>query len=304
MSGTLRIDWAEAADGSGIGMTTREPWTEAHTRRFDELGAVRLGLRGGDAPDLAFLRDLTGLTDLRLRELDGAHDWSVLGDLSTLQELLLDVPGIHPIPDLSGLTSLRRLTLEWDRGQERIVMSVPPLRELGLIRWGLPDLAVLAHHAESLRQLHLTAARRITGIEEIGAADGLETLRLTYCTRLQSLEPLRNLRALRRLAIDRCGKLSDFSVLAELPGLRALDLSNTAIDDLRFLRSLPNLRYLTVDGNVTDGDLTPLLELVDLQWLNIKDRKHYSHRRADIAGALEISGNVAPDYEEWAEVIK
>ncbi|WP_157017769.1 leucine-rich repeat domain-containing protein [Cryptosporangium arvum] len=308
MSGTLKIDWRDGEHG--IWVVPREPWTPAHTQRFIELGAagLSLGAAGWRAAthetSVAFLRDLVGLRHLLVMPMEGEHDWSVLGELPHLETLWLDIPGLKPIPDLERLTAIRRLILEWHPGQEQLLMSIPPLAELGIVRWGLADLTALTTHLTTLQQLHLTSARRITSLGDLEPATTLESLRLTYCTRLNTLEPLSQLTGLRRLAIDRCGKLSDFSALGTLRNLRALELANTTIDDLDALRGLPDLEYLSIDGNVRSGDLSPLLALPALRILFFQNRKHYSHRVTEIQEALGLDPAAYPEPGLRSEEIK
>lgn len=121
----------------------------------------------------------------------------------------------------------------------------------------------------------------IRSLDGIETAHQLQRLELCHNRRLTDISALRHLSSsLAFLEIDTCGKICDFSVLSELHNIEFLTLkgSNT-LKDLSFLKDMPKLQYLHLTVNVEDGDLH-LCEQVP--YVRIKNRKHYSHKDADL----------------------
>lgn len=65
--------------------------------------------------------------------------------------------------------------------------------------------------------------------------------------------------------------------LGEARSLEVLHIQNKSIPSVAFLKDLSALREVNLtDTNVLDGDLSPLLRIPKVHFVN---RKHYSHTR-------------------------
>lgn len=126
-----------------------------------------------------------------------------------------------------------------------------------------------------LDTLNLTTCR-IKNLDGIGKSQRMQCLYLAYNRSLSDISALRDVKdTLKLLRIENCAKIKDFSVLGELQQLELLDLSGTnEIENLAFLKSLPNLKFFVCSMNVLDGDLTPCLN-IPYVYIN-RYRKHYN----------------------------
>ena len=121
-------------------------------------------------------------------------------------------------------------------------------------------------------------------LEGIEITDKLSKLKLCYCRKLNDISILSCCaETLTELEIDHCGNLEDLSVLNELHNLESLTLrGNNKIENISFLRQMPNLKKFECKVNILNGDLS-LCENIPSVW--ILDRRHYSHRNKDLPKA-------------------
>lgn len=133
--------------------------------------------------------------------------------------------------------------------------------------------------------------------------DGIETSEKIQCLYLDYNRSLRDISALekvkktlRLLRIDCCPKIEDFSVLGELENLELLELtgSNT-LPDLNFIKRMKNLKTFVFNFNVSDGDLSPCLDLSYVY--SDRNRKHYNIKDKDLPKNEYVRGN--ENIEEW-----
>jgi hypothetical protein len=133
--------------------------------------------------------------------------------------------------------------------------------------------------------------------QAIGALpSGLMRLELHYCTKLESAQGLAaSCPGLRHLHLNHCKKFRDLASLLELKDLEVLCLNTCGdIPDLKFLAGFGRLRdFRFVDTKVVDGDLSPLLTHPRLESVGTLDKKHYSHKAAEIEAALAAKASVA-----------
>lgn len=245
----------------------------------------------GDSPRLAALaklKDLEALTIVGARVVD----MEAIGMLVSLRELgveVLDdraVVGAPRPPAFESLAPLRRL----DR-LERLKVVAPQMALGGLVESlpplpGLSSLAVDAAGAWEIEDVgDLTALERVPRLEtlEIAARRGLIRLdgveetgleKLALREMVTSLEPLtRGPAGLTSLVLDIYGGSPpegeplyrstreragvDIAVLGELRRLSRLEVTNTVIADLSFVRALAPLDRLSVRGS-TVSDLAAL----------------------------------------------
>ena len=167
----------------------------------------------------------------------------------------------------------------------------PKFKNLETAIW-LKSLAIKGYKANSLEvlksleqleylQLVLPSIQSIAGIEN---SKNLKSLFIIQARKLDNIQTLNQLNRLETLALVNCPKISHFDF--ELPSL--LDLEITSINNLTFLKDLPNLQTLKFQ-NIEDGNLTPLLES-NLKRAYFSDKKHYSHKMKEINHILSQPG--------------
>ena len=94
-------------------------------------------IRGGSATDLEVIRGATGLQYLRVNQIRGMTDLSLIQDLRSLRLLqLYGLSKVTQIPALSGLDQLERADAGQMTGLQSLagVLDAPNLRELFLLR--------------------------------------------------------------------------------------------------------------------------------------------------------------------------
>jgi len=221
-----------------------------------ELGISPL-LRGLDVTPLT---TCTGLTSLRLVTMEKI-DMAPLASLSNLEDLLLDgtTKNLAAIGCLTRLRSLsvtfnNRVSLKWFSNLQNI-------EKFSFVGSRLSDFDMLRMFPRlSFLDLRNTNIDSLTYLEK---TTGLETLELGLCRKLESLDGIERLTALGRLDIDE---------LRSIPSIRPLAA-------LRHLRRL-NMR----DTRVVDGNLSPLMQLSELEDLMLMD--DYGDQPAEVARRL------------------
>jgi hypothetical protein len=111
-------------------------------------------------------------------------------------------------------------------------------------------------------------------------------LDLAECSKLESLSGIEKCRQLRVVELENCKKINNVSYLGELINLRDIVLTDCGkVKSLRALANCQLLENLTFAGdtNVEDGKLTPLFDIPNLKQIWFADRRHYSHKRDQIA---------------------
>ena len=218
----------------------------------DMVGAVALDVRGlkhlkslqagyclprdltaVEAVEVSGLGTLERLTFLQWHGVASIECIAELGLLKNLQVVSLREFRGDKLPDMSELTSLRILDVEWSRSLQCInLRSLPNLEQLGLVGCfslrsvdisgcrsmrgfpGLPDLEELNASScplilslgeivyfTSLRKLNITGCSSIEELDKLNCLIKLEELRARECERLAML-PRCHLRQLRVLDIE------------------------------------------------------------------------------------------------------
>ncbi|MES2642091.1 MAG: hypothetical protein V4850_21585 [Myxococcota bacterium] len=267
------------------------------TDQWSRVGGTLLQIRAESlAEDMAFIveKGLAGvmcyeeqvalLVDYRLPELcvrdhlvfapTSKSDLSNIALMTHLTRLTLDCEGLRA--DLRCLDRLEKL--EVVAGKHVLLpLQTPLLRRLRLHKFSpqpsdltaLPGAPLLDCLWVGVGSLALLA-----GIERFCA---LDEIRLAWLPKLTRIGPLATLPKLRSLYIENCANVGDIEALRGARTLEVLEIHNKSIASLAFLNDLPALRQVNVGKtNVLDGDLSPLLRIASVNFVN---RKHYSHTR-------------------------
>jgi len=203
--------------------------------------------------DLSGIQNLTGLTDLALRNR-GLSDISPLAELTGLINLNLHTNWITDISPLRGLTRLVRLRIA-----ENPLTDISALSEL-------TELRVLRMHR------HGDFIGGQVPRSYLGATG------LLFTNAVTDISPLANLTKLVDLNIH-TQDISDLTPLSGLTSLEELRLAANSFTDLSPLRGLTSLQYLELTGNdITD--ITPLSGLINLMQLDLRFNPDLSNIQA------------------------
>jgi hypothetical protein len=226
-----------------------------------------------DLGPLASLSDLCSLVLPESVPLD-------LGQFPRLDEFI----GVwHPKLDLSKCKTLRHLRVRGYKaktGELGAIPDLPSLRDLGIVQSALTSLAGVSRFSK------------------------LRRLQLGYLTKLESLDGIQSLASLERLECEKCGKLKDHQIVGALKHLQVVSFFDCGtIPTLAFLKDMPALRdFGLANTPLLDGDLTPLLRLKNVGFLN---KKGYSHTSEELDALMRPRGGRAvvrdedPAPEPW-----
>lgn len=270
-----------------------------------------------------FLKLDSGLLLTQLAELKkGSYYGAVIGRIHGYErndiEPLLDVhdlQGIHIQDEIADLSALTRLTslryILVTSPKQKIDFSVfPLLEELRIGEWNSnatgvnecqrlerlyarnvhpPGRSLDMLAAPNLREMEIVQSP-LARLEGLNSFRNLNSLVIRYFTKLVDLSDLRQVKSsLRKLVLDRCKKIGDFEVIGDLVNLRNLAVNTCSdIASIHFVSRLRNLETIGfLDTNIKDGDLSPLLTLEKLIFVGVTDKKHYSHKSAQLKKELE-----------------
>ena len=249
----------------------------------------------GDCPQLEYL----------YLYLDGSYnttDYSVIGSLTLLKELALEMSGNYNgiMPSFASLTDLQTLALKGVRDVSPVKDAVG-LPSLSLedcsgdsldIFASLPEIQVLyindfssytsslepLTHLPKLTLLSLDGTSVFGNVEEIFGIPTLQYLYLDDCQVGMDFAAIPTNETLEILSMNDISILHDptynngdrvklsehYDMFSHFPNLTELHLESTGIDSIEFVAGLPKLQYLNItDNNVTS--LKPLEGLSDFQ---------------------------------------
>ena len=203
--------------------------------------------------DLSGIQNLTGLTDLALRNR-GLSDISPLAGLTGLINLNLHTNWISDISPLRDLTKLVRLRIA-----ENPLTDISALSELTELR-----VLRMHRHGDFIGGQNPRTHMGATG--------------LLFTNAVTDISPLAKLTKLVDLNIH-TQDISDLTPLSGLTSLIELRLAANSFTDLSPLRGLNTLEYLELTGNdITD--ITPLSGLTNLMQLDLRFNPELSNIQA------------------------
>jgi len=233
--------------------------------------------KGWRGQDLSFLSDFCELLALRIIGRT-AESISPIHELHNLRALHVMSYGKDEIR-FGEFPHLIECGLQW-RPKATSLFRCTTLRNLLVNGFNAPttDLFRRLKNLESLAILG-SAIKSLEGLTHLTM---LRSLRLGDLRLLERLKGIQDLTRLGKLEINTCRKVSSIEEIAPLVNLRELYLDNLgSLQSLEPLKSLHELRCLTFveSTNVTDGNLSMLLHLPNLETVVFQNRKHYSHGR-------------------------
>ena len=114
----------------------------------------------------------------------------------------------------------------------------------------------------------------IKNIENLKKLKKLKHLHIGSSSQIESIEVLSEMKSLITLETEQLNKISDFSVIGNLTQLQGLGIDGSMwtsqkIEDIKFVSSLKNLKYLTITNSIIrDKNFDPLLNLQELERFN------------------------------------
>jgi hypothetical protein len=242
------------------------------------------GFGMSDLPDLSLFDGL--IDDLNVVTLNLRSDAAVQS-LPRLRSLWLQSYARNPL-DLGTFEQLEDLSILWRPGAPK-VFELQSLRSLSIANYPYVDLAPLAN-LKHLRRLTVRNNRKLASLNGIQALGELTDLALIDDQALVTLEPLGGSPCrLRTLKVQHCRKVTSLEPLRGQIELEELQVTaGGRIDSLAPLTGLATLRafWFYESTVVADGDLSVLVNLPSLVETAFQDRRHYSHRVADVEAYL------------------
>lgn len=279
----------EAEEGFGLCLVIKGPWSDNYIDiiRENKISVLRLSeSMGWSDSGVSFLEKLKYM-GLRGVEI---YSWNVkdLTFLSCLPEL--EYIGIqcefNKAPDFSSFIYLTHLFLPW-RPKAKTIFECFQLKYLNIVNFPFEDLQDLKKITK-LTRLQITSKKLVStsGIENLQNLRGLD---LAGCQKLKIFAGIENCKLLQVIELENCKQMYDISSLGNLADLRSVVLTDCGkVKSLRPLARCKMLKSLIFvgDTNVEDGELTPLLSIPGLTKMWFMDRRHYSHKRDQVAAIL------------------
>jgi len=184
------------------------------------------------------------------------------------------------------MMDLEDLSLDW-LPKSKLPSANAPLRELGLRRYkseshDLNELPVYTH----LETLALTLGN-LTSLAGVERFHSLKKADFAYLMDLESIKDLAKT-PVETVVFDACKKTAaDLPSLAECPHLKMLGFHRGGeLESLRFLNSFETLEdFRFVRTKIKDGDMTPLLKLKSVNFINQRGYSHTSEQIREMIGA-------------------
>ncbi len=235
--------------------------------------------------NIDFLSELNGVKRVFIQS--SIKNMSGLDNLAGLEDLSLGEASSQVI-DLLKYPKLHAFSCVWSNKIKNLAQACQ-LKDLGLSKYkpkssSLEELAGLTN----LVDLHLLQCSMLTlsGIEHFTS---LKDLYVGYMRNLKDISAINSdLAQVTDIHFQNCKKVESFAGLAMLPSLNRISLESCGeIDSISFVTGMSKLEKLFfVDTHVLDGDLSPCVDNQMLKLVGFKNKKHYSHKEADIDAIL------------------
>ena len=260
-SGTTRHYRVSAINSAGTGPPSNLAAARTSTTGTDRAALVAL-YNATDGPN--WTDDTSWLTDAPLRTWHGVST-DASGRVTRLELHENGLSGSIPA-EMGNLTSLEALIL-WGNGITDVsgLAEVVSLRVLSLDYSNIPDISPVAG-LTNLTDLSFSDMN-IPDLSVLSGLSNLEKLRL-IATNTTDLSLLSGLTNLRELTLSH-NSIADISPLAELTNLTYLNFWENQIEDISALSGLTNLTGVGLGlNNVTDLSALSGLTKLETLWLN------------------------------------
>ena len=210
-------------------------------------GLTSLTLQNYHGGDFTFLSGMTCLQSLDLSSSSvSAQALSLIGNLSTLQTLVLDGCGITDISALASLAQLQTLALPNNRVADLTpLVSMTALTSLDLSTNEITDLSVFRSLTQ-LKSLNL-AYNTPASIAPLSSCTMLESIDLSNCS-LTDLSALASCTSLIQLTAAH-NELEGIAGLQACTALEEVDLSYNKLTSIDELGSIDSIFYININEN-------------------------------------------------------
>jgi len=242
---------------------------------FDQLTLSRLY-----GQDISFLAEVPLLESLIINRCE-ALNLKALEKLAHLKTLILydDLGHI----DLQKLPRLEEFSFVVTKSIFDQIHSVPNLKKLKIQKMKVCD-AIVLNLPVSLENLHITQCQ-FGMIDFMNTLPRLGNFEVAYCPKLTEINFSSFMPKLSRLSFEKLPAYSCYPKIGHLESLAELIMDSCAsIANLDWISSLvPCLKtFVALDTNVEDGNLRPLINLINLEHIEITNKKHFNLKAKDI----------------------
>jgi Leucine-rich repeat (LRR) protein len=264
----------------------------------DSCAVVKEHMRSNNVSGLVFSRYLGFRGDM----VDINESFDFVDEINILETYITDISFIKNFPnvkilniqnddrtklDLSIFPKLEDIFLVWRKG----VINLFNHKNIKKIRLeGYKEKVLSFGDDMELEELEIS----VSPVEDLTDLNKLQKLRRLQIAHLRCLEDslwLRNLKNLEVLNISSCKKLAN-SIPENMTGLRGLKklslIKMGEIPTIKFISQMNNIEEIDISEGtiIADGDLSPLLELPNLKYINIQGFKHYNPSAGSIKSSI------------------
>ena len=214
-------------------------------------------------------------------------DWNIISKFVDLEEL--DVrPSFKCNIEFEKLEKLRKLTISWNNGYEKLVTNLNNLVSLAISNLNCSSLETFGN-MQNLKSFGIIHSRKISSLKNIGNFKKLEYIWLQGCGKLNDYSELALLPNLKVLRLDNCKKEYDYSVLGQLQNIDKIIIGG-AMKDFQWVKKLKTLRILRFNCTIEEGDLGFLYDMPNLELIYFNDRHNFSIKAKDMHNHLTEKG--------------
>lgn len=251
--------------------------------RFDSLV-----LRADDLTDYNFL--VSHKEKIKSLSLYSDYvDWEAVSQLTNLRHLTIGDGYSNCSLNYKSLKSLTRLDIDWYKGCDESLRNLQGLTALTITRLGTESLDFL-EEMNSLEYLAISHSRKLVSLNGINKFKRLRVLHLASNSLLSDINGLSECNCIELLFLNKNKKLHDYSSISKLRKLDELILVGSS-DSVSWLPKLKSLTHLRMDCKLDDGNLDFLLDMKNLKFIRLKDKKGQSVKFKDIQAHLEGKGH-------------
>ena len=207
--------------------------------------------------------------------------------MSLTQLKYITIADNKQVYDFSSFSQLEALRITYS--PKAVFPQVSTIKELYLRNYTPKSKSFLElpsyPYLENLELIHST----IKTLDEIGKYKNLQELHLSSLPKLENIADIKALKnVLLWLELDNCKKIKDIDDISHLKNLEKLQLSACGnIPSISFIKELSRLKFFSfVNTEVVDGNLTTCLEASNLEYVGFSDKKHYSHKLAELRNLI------------------
>jgi len=240
--------------------------------------------------DFVFLKDFNFVNFLSIinwwtKDISQIHNLTELHTLNIVTDCKTKI-------DFSQFPKLTNCILHWRSGATSLYKSTL-LEDLCLFHYNPKEKNLLnLSNLKNLKKLQVNSSP-INSLEGIENLQNIEKLELYYLRNLENIEHIKQLPKLKKLSMESCKK-ANLQAIAHLQQIEKLLLTKMAdIESVKLFSELKNLQSLALgETKITDGNLSPMFDLPNLQRFIGKHYKHYSHSFEEITQKIAEIHNV------------